>query len=95
MYAARGVQPHERFCEAKWRPYRSTSGLGHFLNAPTDGAPKNALHRSVGHFFIAIFQRRLNLVHRWVTRTARARRQSGGQKRPIRLSVFRTDSQQS
>ena len=27
MYAARGVQPHERFCEAKWRPYRPTSGL--------------------------------------------------------------------
>ena len=26
MYAARGVQPHERFCEAKWRPYRPTSG---------------------------------------------------------------------
>ena len=26
MYAARGVQPHERFCEAKWRPYKPTSG---------------------------------------------------------------------
>ena len=26
MYDARGVQPHERFCEAKWRPYRPTSG---------------------------------------------------------------------
>ena len=26
MYAARGVQPHKRFCEAKWRPYRPTSG---------------------------------------------------------------------
>ena len=25
MYAARGVQPHERFCKAKWRPYRPTS----------------------------------------------------------------------
>ena len=28
----------------------------HFLNAPTDGAPKNALHESVGRFFIALFQ---------------------------------------
>ena len=37
--------------------------LGHFLDAPTDGAPKNALHESVGHFCIALFQRRLNLVH--------------------------------
>ena len=29
---------------------------GHFLDAPTDGAPKNALHESVGRFFIALFQ---------------------------------------
>ena len=28
----------------------------HFLDAPTDGAPKNALHESVGRFFIALFQ---------------------------------------
>ena len=32
--------------------------------------------------FIAIFQRRFNLVHHRVTRTVRARRRSGGQKRP-------------
>ena len=28
----------------------------HFLNAPTDGAPKYALHESVGRFFIAFFK---------------------------------------
>ena len=38
--------------------------------------------RNCSAFFIAIFQRRFNLVHHRVTRTARARRRSGGQKRP-------------
>ena len=64
MYAARGVQPHERFCEAKWRPYRPTSGPDRILNAPTDGAPKNALHESVGRFFCCSILRRHDLVQR-------------------------------
>ena len=38
--------------------------------------------RNCSAFFIAIFQRGFNLVHHRVTRTARARRRSGGQKRP-------------
>lgn len=56
MYAARGVQPHERFCEAKWRPYRPTSEPD-CLNAPTDGAPKNALHESVRRFLLIYFKK--------------------------------------
>ena len=38
--------------------------------------------RNCSAFFIVIFQRRFNMVHHRVTRTARARRRSGGQKRP-------------
>ena len=30
------------------------TGLNSY-NAPTDGAPKNALHESVGRFFVALF----------------------------------------
>ena len=29
---------------------------GHFLDAPTDGAPKNALHESVGRFLLLYFK---------------------------------------
>ena len=29
----------------------------HFLNAPTDGAPKNALHESVGRFLLLYFKK--------------------------------------
>ena len=63
MYAARGVQPHERFCEAKWRPYRPTSEPDGILNAPTDGAPKNALHESVGRFsYVDLYWENRHLV---------------------------------
>ena len=57
MYAARGVQPHERFCEAKWRPYRPTSGQEHFLDAPTDGAPKYALQEIAARFLLLFFKK--------------------------------------
>ena len=49
--------------------------------APT-WCTKECVARNCSAFFIAIFQRRFNLVHHRVTRTARARRRSGGQKRP-------------
>ena len=49
--------------------------------APT-WCTKVRVARNCSAFFIAIFQRRFNLVHHRVTRTARARRRSGGQKRP-------------
>ncbi len=31
--------------------------LGHFLNAPTDGAPEYALHESVGRFLLLFLQK--------------------------------------
>ena len=49
--------------------------------APT-WCTKVRVARNCSAFFIAIFQRRFNLVQHRVTRTARARRRSGGQKRP-------------
>ena len=32
------------------------------LNAPTDGAPKNALHKSVGRFFVDLYWENRHLV---------------------------------
>ena len=60
----------------------------HFLNAPTDGAPKNALHESVGRFFIALFQEGTIWCSVGDTRTGR-RHASAVRNATVRRSLAR------
>ncbi|MFZ2596176.1 MAG: hypothetical protein WAX11_10370, partial [Gemmiger qucibialis] len=49
---------------SKMEALQADKRTGLILNAPTDGAPKNALHESVRHFFVDLYTKGRNSQRR-------------------------------